>query len=195
MTIASKYQPSTSLSNLGYGSLCKQLDLASPADLELLVTDAIYNDLLVGTLNPANQTVVITSVAPLRDLAPGSIQSMMHELEAWSGRCDSMLAGLQSEIAKVRAEAGRRRTLQVKAERQVRAITEASEQSAGGLTPGLGGHNLRGLPRQSVDDDDDDAMEIDSSGAGLGGGGGRKRGSSGGLAGNSGRISGKSAGR
>ncbi|KAF2170146.1 hypothetical protein M409DRAFT_51901 [Zasmidium cellare ATCC 36951] len=104
LTIASE---KTASSNLSYASLCSRLNLESPIDLEHLITQAIYNDLITGTLNPASQTVIITSVAPLRDPAPGSVQAMIAELNAWSGRCDSVLSDLEAEIKKVKSEAER----------------------------------------------------------------------------------------
>lgn len=124
----------------------------------------MYSDLVAGTLNPASQTVVITSVAPLRDLAPGSVRSMISELAAWSGRCDSVLAELEAEIKKVRADAERRAKREAKAEKQIKAVTEASEK--GTMSMGLGasrsGHNTRAKrDADDDDDDDDDMMDVD----------------------------------
>nr|POE79767.1 cop9 signalosome complex subunit 7a [Quercus suber] len=181
LTLASqKGNVSSSGSNLSYSTLCDKLDFTSSAELESLITEAIYNDLLVGTLDPASQSVVVTSVAPRRDLAPGSVQDMMIELVAWSGRCDSVLAALESEIAKVKDEAKQRHALEARIEKQVKAVTDASEKSgnagAAMQTSRGGGHMVRGGPRAG-NDEDDDAMELDGGGAGLGSGGGKKRGS------------------
>lgn len=189
LTIASAKPTSSSTeTNLSYGSLCRALDLASPIDLEHLITQAIYNNLITATLNPANQAVVITSVAPLRDLSPGSVHAMVAELEAWSGRCDSVLAELEAEIALVKAKAAKRRAREKKAEKQIAAVTEASEKggSSGGalggpLSNSRSGHNTRGATkRDPQEDDEDDLMEVDSNGAGGLGGGGKKRSAGGG---------------
>nr|POE66110.1 cop9 signalosome complex subunit 7a [Quercus suber] len=201
LTIASQKQTAlTSGANLSYTSLCKNLGLSSPAELESLITEAIYNDLLVGTLNPATQTVVVASVAPLRDVAPGSIQDMMAELVAWSGRCDSVLADLELEIAKVKSEARKRYASEIKAEKQVKAVTDASEKSAsagGGMQSSrAGGYMARGGYKGGFDDNDEDAMELDGGGAGWAGGGGRRRGPSGGPVNNfMGRLGGRGSGR
>lgn len=185
MTIASE-RTSTTDSNLSYASLCTRLDLSSTIDLEHLVTEAIYSNLLTATLNPANQTVVVTSVAPLRDLSPGSIGSMINELEAWSARCDGVLGDLEAEIAWVRAEAKKRAAREAKTERQVKSVMEAAEKnSGGGGGAGFGapGKALRGGQKSSfVEDEDEDAMEID-------GGRGKK-----GFAGLVGRMGGGSKG-
>ena len=182
LTIAAEKPTSSSLeSNLSYSSLCRCLDLESTVDLEHLITEAIYSDLIVATINPASQTIVITSVAPLRDLAPGSVASMISELSAWSGRCDNVLAELEAEIAKVKADAQKRYAREQKAERQIKAVTEASEKgsSGAGLTTSRGGHNTRGAMRRGDDaDDDDDAMDVDG---GMSAGGKKRSGGGGGI--------------
>ncbi|KAI7490146.1 hypothetical protein KC351_g796 [Hortaea werneckii] len=179
LTIASQRPAASSTeSNLSYTTLCSRLDLQHPIDLEHLVTQAIYNDLITATLNPADQTVVITSVAPLRDIAPGSVASMMNELAAWSGRCDAALGDLEREMEKVRAEARKRNIREQRAERQIKAAMEGGEKSGSAnahAAAGRNGHNTRGAGKRVEESEDNgDAMELDGGNA-LGGGGGRKR--------------------
>ncbi|KAK4551837.1 hypothetical protein LTR86_010833 [Recurvomyces mirabilis] len=191
LTIAAQKHP-----NLTYPSLCTRLSLDSAIDLEHLVTQAIYNDLLTATLNPASQTVVITSVAPLRDLAPGSVGDMIAELGAWSGRCEAVLGELEAEVAKVKAEARRRNAREARTERQVRGVNEeggSGKGSAGAAAgsgnvfgDGRGGRMLRGSGGggkkigggEEEEEDEGDAMDLDG---GNGVVGGRKK--SGGLMG------------
>jgi COP9 signalosome complex subunit 7 len=141
---------------------------------------------MTANLNPAAQTVVITSVAPLRDLAPGSITDMISELSAWSGRCDTVLADLEAEISKVRWEAKKRAMREQKAEKQVKAVMEASEKGSGsGAAASRANANLRpaaGSRKLEQDDEEEDPMDVDggSGAAGLGGGAGKKRSAGGG---------------
>jgi COP9 signalosome complex subunit 7 len=171
LTIAAEKTTATTQHNLSYPSLCQRLDLESSRELEQLVTAATYDNLITATLNPAAQTVVITSVAPLRDLAPGSVSQLLGELSAWSGRCDSVLADLQAEVAKIEANAMKRAAREQSKEKQIKAATEVSEK-----TGTIGG--TRGISRQSSkmdtlgDVDDEDAMEVDGAGTSNGG---RKR--------------------
>lgn len=166
--------------NLSYPSLCNRLDLVSPAELEQLVTTAIYDNLLIATLNPTAQTVVVTSVAPLRDLAPGSVSQLVNELSAWSGRCDAVLADLQAEIDGVGAAAVKRAAREQKKEKQIRAAVEAGEKTGGNAG------NRSGKQASKVeaaeDPDYDDAMDVDSAPSGGAGSSGRKK-SSGGAGG------------
>lgn len=162
-------------STLNYASLCSRLDLSSTVDLEHLVTQAIYSNLITATLNPAAQTVVITSVAPLRDIAPGSIQTMVSELAAWSGRCDAVLEQLEAEIQKVKADAEKRAKRESKADKQIKAVTEQAEKggkSDGGIMGSRPGPNTRGANKRDQADEDedyDDAMDLDDGGRAAGG--------------------------
>ncbi|KAK6428840.1 hypothetical protein LTR95_015013 [Oleoguttula sp. CCFEE 5521] len=174
--------------DLGYAALTSKLDLSSTSELESLVTIAIYNSLLTATLNPSAQTVVITSVAPLRDLAPGSIASLLGDLNAWSQRCDSVLSDLQAEIANVEATAQKKAKADARREKQVSAALE--EGGKGGGNPAQA--NSKGTRSGNRKDEDDDADPMDVDG-GLGGGGGKKRGTGviGGMFGKMGKSSGR----
>jgi len=180
LTIAAEKTQATTEHNLSYSSLCKRLDLEHTRDLEQLVTTAIYENLITATLNPSAQTVVITSVAPLRDLAPGSVNQLLGELSAWSGRCDSVLADLQAEISRIEAEAVKRAAREQRKEKQIRAANEVSEKGSGGAAGGTrSGKQSGGKAEMQEDADDDDAMELDSNSAPNG----RKRGAAGGTGG------------
>jgi COP9 signalosome complex subunit 7 len=163
LTIAAEKTNATTQHNLSYPSLCKRLDLESSRDLEQLVTAAIYDNLISATLNPTAQTVVVTSVAPLRDLAPGSVSQLLGELSAWSGRCDAVLADLQAEVAKIEANAVKRAAREQSKEKQIRAATEVSEK-----TGTVGGIRSMGSRQSSKMEEDDDAMEVDPVGTSNG---------------------------
>lgn len=165
LSIASEKQTSTQTSNLSYSILCQKLELESTIELEHLITEAIYNDLITATLNPAHQTVVIISVAPLRDLAPGSVQLMISELAAWSSRCQSVLASLEGEIQKVKSDAARRTKREALAERQIKAATDTDRSTGAGTGSNLGtrSNNPRMKREQAEEfDEDDDAMDLDA---------------------------------
>jgi COP9 signalosome complex subunit 7 len=181
LTIAAEKPTSTAQhsSNLSYSSLSARLDLEHARDLEQLVTTAIYENLLTATLNPSLQTVVVTSVAPLRDLAPGSVGQLLGELSAWSGRCDGVLADLQAEISRIEAEAVKRAVREQRKEKQIKAANETGEKSSGGAAGGTrSGKQLGGKAEaQEEEADDDDAMELDSNSAPNG----KKKGGAGGT--------------
>lgn len=109
---------------------------------------------------------------------------MVAELAAWSGRCDAVLAQLEGEIKKVKADAEKRAKREAKAEKQIKAVTEQSEKgqnlrggdansSGVGILGGTrSGHNTRGANKRDQaddDDDDEDAMDVDDGGRAAGG--------------------------
>jgi len=100
--------PLSTTTNHSYSTLQAALSLPSVRDLENLVISAIYASLISATLDPRAQTVCISSISPLRDLPPASIPNMLSELSEWGGRCDSVLAGLENQIARVKSRAHKR---------------------------------------------------------------------------------------
>ncbi|ETS75184.1 hypothetical protein PFICI_13668 [Pestalotiopsis fici W106-1] len=94
--------------NLSYASLQSALGLTDARAVEELVISAIYADLIQAQLDPRNQAVLVSSVSPLRDLAPGSIPSMLANLQEWSGRCTSTLADLEAQIQAIKETAAAR---------------------------------------------------------------------------------------
>lgn len=153
-------------SSLTYPSLISALGLSTPKELETLVTSAIYADLISASLNPAKQIVIISSVAPLRDLRPGSVAEMVGELEEWKGRCEVVLLEIEEEIERVKREAGRRsgREREVGVQKERAAVKWAESGGEGGesLLGGGGGRKMKGLGG--------DGMDLDFDG-GRGGGG------------------------
>lgn len=94
--------------NLSYASLQSALGLSDARAVEQLVISAIYAGLIQAQLDPRDQAVLVSSVSPLRDLAPGSILSMLANLQEWSGRCTSTLADLEAQIQAIKETAAQR---------------------------------------------------------------------------------------
>lgn len=154
---------------LTYATLCRRLGFEASIDLEHLVTTAIYTNLIEATLNPAERTVLITSVAPLRDLTPGSVKGMLDSLQSWSKRCDSVLMELEAEITNIKALASHKATQQARTDKQFKIALETSERKA--IRDDMSGSSYqRGLARPAnkrdatgpTYDESDDPMELDA---------------------------------
>jgi COP9 signalosome complex subunit 7 len=158
LTLLTLAANTTNTTPLTYTNLQSALTLPSPLALERLVTDAIYADLLTATLNPAQGIVVITSVAALRDLHPGSVTRIMSSLGVWSDRCDDLLKHLEVQMKGVKEAAERRAKDEAMRAEQIQRAEAAGKK---------------------VDDNADDAMELDD-GANGQRQGGKKRGPGGG---------------
>jgi COP9 signalosome complex subunit 7 len=153
-------------SNLKYNDLQSDLALSSDKELEKLVTKAIYSNLVTGTLDPARQLVNITSVAPLRDLAPGSVPALAASLATWSAQCTSMLATLDADIQNVKLKAKntgqqKERVQNLVDEKMVAAEKEETSR------PKRGAGALENLMNMD-EEDGDDVMDLDQNEGGRG---------------------------
>ncbi|KAF2189184.1 hypothetical protein K469DRAFT_723943 [Zopfia rhizophila CBS 207.26] len=142
---------SRSHSTLTYDHLMQALELPSKRALEELITTAIYSSLLNATLDPANALVSVTSISPLRDLAPGSLPTLQSTLRTWSQRCDSALANLEAQISEVKRAAVVRERERRKKERGLELTMASMEEK------GAGKRGMSGLGEE-------DLMDIDQEG-------------------------------
>lgn len=110
--------------NLSYAALQQALDLPDSREVESLVISAIYAGLLHATLDPARAAVQVSSVAPLRDLAPGATPDMITALKTWTDRCTTTLSDLETQIKDIRATA-------VVRQREQRAADDKLQQLMG----------------------------------------------------------------
>ncbi|KAG6085628.1 hypothetical protein E4U16_003431 [Claviceps sp. LM84 group G4] len=108
--------------NLHYDVLQQELGLSSAREVEELVITAIYAGLVKATLDPDRKTVQVTSLAPLRDLEPGCIPSMIAALENWSEKCTSTLGDLEVQIQRIRNAALNRETEKRATEAKIQAL-------------------------------------------------------------------------
>ncbi|GAB1216847.1 hypothetical protein ATERTT37_006066 [Aspergillus terreus] len=96
---------------LTYETLMSALSISAPAELESLVTTAIYASLIAARLSPASSppTVNVTAVAPLRDVKPQSLPTMISILSEWEASCGNVISDIEAELAKIKTAAAKRR--------------------------------------------------------------------------------------
>ncbi|KAI1209650.1 uncharacterized protein F4807DRAFT_425749 [Annulohypoxylon truncatum] len=148
--------------NLSYANLQTSLGLPTPRAVEELVISAIYAGLVEAQLDPRNQTVHVSGVAPLRDPEPNSIPSALAALRAFSARCETTLQDLEAQVTSVReAAVSRAAETQAAAQTQAKLLDEQrrAELSANAART-LGAH------------DRDSGRLVDAAIARLRGGGG-----------------------
>ncbi|KAL7906182.1 hypothetical protein GGI35DRAFT_482965 [Trichoderma velutinum] len=132
-------------SSLSYDALQNALGLSSVREVEDLVITAIYAGLLHATLDPARQAIQVSSIAPLRDLAPGTIPDMINALQNWAGRCQSTLGDLEEQIKNIREAAITRETEKRASDKKLQGLME----SLGELDKG-GGNMLSAYQRDNL---------------------------------------------
>ncbi|KAJ1327726.1 COP9 signalosome complex subunit 7 [Microdochium nivale] len=165
--------------NLSYASLQRELDITDDRTLEDLIISAIYAGLLDAQLDARNRTVHISSVSPLRDLAPGAIPGVLDSLTTWSVRCGSTLDDLEAEIASIKAAAAQRnadKKAWTAVEERLAKDVRAEDQGGGGGAHGRGQANIinravqhlrgqrygkRGSVEANVDDEAEEPMDVD----------------------------------
>lgn len=118
--------------NLTYKNLLKVLELNGSRALEDLVITCIYAGLIEGKLDPHNQIVSITSVAPLRDLSPDSVPAMLATFQAWSNRCDTTLKSLEQQIASIKATAMARKKEEIEYENKLEGMIDGEKNDGKG---------------------------------------------------------------
>lgn len=134
-----------------------------------MVISAVYAGLLHATLDPARAVVQVSSVAPLRDLAPGAIPEMATALKKWSDRCTTTLDGLDLQIKEIRTIAAARQREQRLADEKLQQLMNEQQEGIGprkydlpNMTRDLG---RRGFNKRSVMDTghlvDNDSMDVD----------------------------------
>ncbi|KAI2026265.1 hypothetical protein LOZ48_005106, partial [Ophidiomyces ophidiicola] len=104
LTLARTHNPLT------YSAVMTSLSLSSHTELESLVTNAIYSSLISARFSPATSppTIKIISIAPLRDIRPNTLNSMVTILSEWQYRCQGVMSAIEDEIAKIKSDAQRR---------------------------------------------------------------------------------------
>lgn len=148
------------------------LSIPTAAELESLVTTAIYSSLITARLSPASNppTVNVTSVAPLRDVKPDSLSTMITILTNWETRCSDVTNDLEAEIEKIKADAVKRRSKeQAHAALLEKAVANYSPDADGA---GFGGP---GMSRKSNRQSRTGGRRLGRSGAGGSGSIGNKR--------------------
>ncbi|CAG7558510.1 unnamed protein product [Fusarium equiseti] len=158
--------------NLSYAVLQDSLDLQGSREVENLVISAVYAGLLHATLDPARATVQASSVAPLRDLAPGAIPDMTTALKTWSDRCTTTLSGVELQIKEIRTAAAVRQREQRSADEKLQQLMSEHQEGGGGRKyelPSMSRDMMarRGFNKRSVMDVgnlvDNDSMDVDES--------------------------------
>lgn len=124
------------------------LSLPTAADLESLVTTAIYASLISARLSPATTppTVNVTAVAPLRDVHPQSLPKMISLLTEWESRCGDVVSDLEAEIARVKEIAANRHAKEL-AYQKLQEEVQKKRAGAGRVNDSYAGHGRAGTRR------------------------------------------------
>ncbi|KAJ2353114.1 hypothetical protein IWW50_004196 [Coemansia erecta] len=93
---------------LQYEKLIAELDCSSEQEMEDLVIEAIYRNLLLAKLDQKRRLVEV-DFAVGRDVRRQDLPDMYAKLEAWSNTCEDALAGIAADIETANATAAAQR--------------------------------------------------------------------------------------
>ncbi|KAF8627695.1 hypothetical protein AX15_004293 [Amanita polypyramis BW_CC] len=135
---------------LPYSDLLKALDMPNIRELEDLVIDAIYLDVLRGKLDQSKELLEVEYTMG-RDLESGKLESILAALRDWSSTTSAVLATLDSKIESAAAQTLTKRTSQEEHERTLQAtVKEVAER-----------HRDKGGHRKGTTDRDSMLMDVD----------------------------------
>ncbi|KAH7881620.1 uncharacterized protein C8R40DRAFT_1157847 [Lentinula edodes] len=88
---------------LPYPQLMSSLAMSTIRDLEDLIIDAIYLDILRGKLDQKESQLEVEYTMG-RDLEPGKVEAMLNALRDWASTTSAVLATLDSQISTISAQ-------------------------------------------------------------------------------------------
>ncbi|KAJ8518933.1 hypothetical protein ONZ45_g4064 [Pleurotus djamor] len=137
---------------LPYSVLLKELDMPSVRELEDLIIDAIYLDILRGKLDQKEEQLEVEYTMG-RDLEPGKLESVLAALQDWHATTAAVLTTLDEKIADIAQAAAADKTKREAYDKQLNAtLKELTDKQKEKTTP-----VNSGIPRRGTFD----SMDVD----------------------------------
>ncbi|KAG7448001.1 uncharacterized protein BT62DRAFT_890931 [Guyanagaster necrorhizus] len=133
---------------LPYSELLKALSMPTVRELEDLIIDAIYLDILRGKLDQKEGQLEVEYTMG-RDLEPGKLESVLAALRDWASATSSVLSTLDSKIAQISSETTAAKKRQDEYDLALQSnVKEVSEKNAS--TKGTGSSSRRTLMESNM---------------------------------------------
>lgn len=98
-----RYLTVVSLANhskvISYQELSKELDISNLRELENLIIDLIYSNVIKAKMDQQNNWLEISSTIS-RDIRPEQLSTITNVLSDWCSNCDNVIADIESQIYK-----------------------------------------------------------------------------------------------
>ncbi|MCI4374746.1 hypothetical protein PGIGA_G00009600 [Pangasianodon gigas] len=125
----------SNLKCLPYSLLLQQLELKNVRELEDLLIEAVYCDIIHGKLDQRNQQVEVDfSVG--RDLGPNELPNIANTLQEWCAGCEAVLCGIEEQVS--RANQYRESQLKVKVQVETEVSNLQKTLKASSASPSSG---------------------------------------------------------
>ncbi|XP_062896333.1 COP9 signalosome complex subunit 7a-like, partial [Mobula hypostoma] len=111
-----------------YSMLLRELGLHNLRELEDLIIEAIYADIVQGKLDQRNELLEVDASIG-RDIRPQDVRTMARTLQEWCNGCEAVLSGIEDQIS--RADQYREHQLQLRHQIE----TEVNDESLFSTAP------------------------------------------------------------
>jgi len=138
---------------LPYSDLLKALDMPTIRELEDLIIDAIYLDMLRGKLDQMEQQLEVEYTMG-RDLEPGKLEDVLKALQSWADTTTAVLATLDEKINSIASETTAAKLRQEDHERMIQANLKEAYDKHKDKGLGMMGMGRRALQMANFSDKD-----------------------------------------
>ncbi|XP_020353917.2 COP9 signalosome complex subunit 7a isoform X1 [Oncorhynchus kisutch] len=125
----------SNLKCLPYSLLLQQLELKNVRELEDLLIEAVYCDIIQGKLDQRNQQVEVDCSVG-RDLGPNELPNIANTLQEWCSGCEAVLCGIEEQVT--RANQYRESQLKVKVQVETEVSNLQKTLKASSASPSSG---------------------------------------------------------
>lgn len=111
-----------------YSTLLEELDIQNVRNLEDLIIEGIYADIIHGKLDQKNQQLEVDYVIG-RDIRPTAVVQMVSVLHEWCSACDTVLKGIEDQIIKANTKRELQNRTNTQMEQEVANIKKSLKAS------------------------------------------------------------------
>eukprot|EP00747_Dinoflagellata_sp_TGD_P194038 gnl/TRDRNA2_/TRDRNA2_60977_c0_seq1.p1 gnl/TRDRNA2_/TRDRNA2_60977_c0~~gnl/TRDRNA2_/TRDRNA2_60977_c0_seq1.p1 ORF type:complete len:266 (-),score=64.14 gnl/TRDRNA2_/TRDRNA2_60977_c0_seq1:121-918(-) len=136
---------------INYSDLQRALDL-DVRDLETLIIEAIYQNLIVGKMDQEHQCLVVETCS-VRDCREQDIDYIIETLTAWHSSAQNLLAGVDNMIQYSHDSAEQHKASREQLEKLVQSTRESLKEGDGMKGTGDGGGGCTRMPTDDADEE------------------------------------------
>ncbi|KAK0175721.1 hypothetical protein PV327_009450 [Microctonus hyperodae] len=131
-----------------YSILLEELDIKNVRDLEDLIIEAVYADIIHGKLDQKNSQLEVDYAGLGRDVRPGETTAVMDTLAAWGQTCETVLACIEQQVFRANVEKQKATHHKERVQQDIANIKKSLLAQAGGggvqEADAAGGSNIAG---------------------------------------------------
>ncbi|XP_061919831.1 COP9 signalosome complex subunit 7a isoform X2 [Entelurus aequoreus] len=120
---------------LPYSLLLQQLELKNVRELEDLLIEAVYCDIIQGKLDQRNQQVEVDCSVG-RDLGPNELPNIVNTLQEWCTGCEAVLCGIEEQVSRANQYRESQLKVKVQVETEVSNLQKTLKASAASPSSG-----------------------------------------------------------